>query len=86
MTINWGVLGRLRSQLCCIIGILIVISILMSFDPSVDFAGHIGGLVGGYFSGLVLFPGIKQKNKKLFILGLCGLGTSLLVLLLLLYI
>lgn len=59
MTINWKTLGRMRGQLCCIIGLITFISILMSLDGTVDLAGHLGGMVGGYTSGLALFPGIR---------------------------
>lgn len=88
LAINWttlGSAGQLRSQLCCIIGVLTVISILMSFDSSIDLAGHLGGMVGGFTSGIALFPGIKQKHKAFFIGGCASLSGYLLTMFLVFY-
>ncbi len=70
MIINWKTLGRIRSQLCCMVGIILFISILTSFSDSVDLAGHLGGLVGGITCGLGIFPGIKPKLKAFTFVGL----------------
>ena len=65
LIINWGVLGLLRSQLCCLIGIVVFFSILFSIGGQVDIAGHLGGLLGGCVCGVAIFPGIREKNKYL---------------------
>ncbi len=85
MTINWKTLGRYRQQLCCIVGLLTVISILMSLDGTVDLAGHLGGMVGGYTGGLALFPGIKPKPRVMTMVGCGSLATYLLVMFLVFY-
>ena len=85
MTINWKTLGQMRSQLCCVIGIITVISVLMSLDGTVDMAGHLGGLVGGYVCGLAIFPGIQPKSKKIAMGGAIGLAAYILVTFLVFY-
>lgn len=85
MTINWKTLGQMRSQLCCIIGMITFISILMSLDGTVDLAGHLGGLVGGYTCGLAIFPGIEPKNKLIRTGGIVALTGYLLVTFLVFY-
>lgn len=78
MIINWKTLGKMRSQLCCIIGIILFISIFMSLGGNVDLAGHLGGLVGGVTCGLGIFPGIKPKLKAFTIGGLGLLAAYIL--------
>jgi len=56
MVINWPFLGYLRSQLCCIVGIITFFSVLMSFTSGVDAAAHFGGLITGFCVTLALFP------------------------------
>lgn len=85
MTINWGTLGRIRSQLCCIVGIITFMSIFMSLGGTVDLAGHLGGMVGGYTCALAIFPGIKPKNKYLMIGGGAAYGIYVLAMLLVFY-
>ena len=73
--INWYSLGSIRSQLCCIVGIIVLFSTLFSIGDKVDFAGHMGSLLGGILCGLAIFPGIRPKNKYLTLGGggaLCG--------------
>lgn len=85
MTINWKTLGPVRSQLCCIIGFITVISVLMSLDGTVDLAGHCGGLLGGYLCALAIFPGIETKKRYFTIGGAAALGIYFLVTLLVFY-
>lgn len=85
MTINWNTLGRIRSQLCCIVGIITFISVIMSLGGSVDLAGHLGGMVGGYTCSLAIFPGIRPKPKQLMIGGAAAYGIYVFVLLLVFY-
>lgn len=68
MAINWQVLGKIRSQLCCIIGLITFMLIFSSLGSGIDMAGHLGGLAGGLTFGLAAFPGIKPK-PKLFVIG-----------------
>lgn len=59
LMINWQALerfGQVRSQICCIIGILVFFSFFMSFGPNVDFIGHLGGLIGGLLISLAVLP------------------------------
>lgn len=79
MIINWNALGAIRSQLCCIIGIIIFFSIIFSLGDKVDFAGHMGGLLCGLLSGLALFPGIRDKNKFIALGGGAALAAYFLV-------
>lgn len=73
MTLNWNTLGQIRSQLCCIIGLILFMSILFSFSSGVDAAGHFGGLIGGYFTTLAVFPAIGEKHKYFVAGGIGGL-------------
>jgi hypothetical protein len=84
MIINWKTLGNLRSQLCCIIGLITFMGILMSFDGTTDMAGHLGGLFGGLTSGIAIFPGIQPKNKKFSFVG-GGLLTAYMLAMLLVF-
>ena len=74
MLMNWEVLGQLRTQLCCIIGIIVFLSIISSFSTGVDYLGHIGGIIGGFFLSLAAFPTILPKKKWMMGLGAGGLG------------
>lgn len=57
----------------------------MSLDGTVDLAGHLGGMVGGYTGGLALFPGIKPKPRVMTMVGCGSLATYLLVMFLVFY-
>ena len=59
MIINWNSLGNIRSQLCCIVGLIIFFSFIFSLGETVDVMGHLGGLLCGTLSGLAMFPGIR---------------------------
>lgn len=62
LIINWVALerfGQVRSTLCCIIGILVVFSLLFSIGSSIDGIAHIGGLVGGLLISLAVLPGMQ---------------------------
>jgi membrane associated rhomboid family serine protease len=67
------------------LGIILFISIFSSLSGNVDFAGHIGGLLGGYLCGLAIFPGIRPKPKNFIIIGTLGLGIYIMTMLLLVY-
>jgi len=72
MTINWvylGRLGQMRSMLCCFVAIAVIFSIVSSFTGQVDWAGHLGGLAGGLFLSLGMFPGLGEKSKVFTIAG-----------------
>ena len=61
MTINSQTLRRyreLRSKICYTVGFLVFVSILFSFGSGVDIYGHFGGMIGGYYSSLVVLPGV----------------------------
>ncbi len=85
MTINWTSLGRVRSQLCCIVGLITFLGVLTSLNGEVDLAGHLGGMFGGYTCGIALFPGIRQKDKRFIIAGGSALAIYVLVMLLVFY-
>ena len=59
MTMNWNYLGAIKSQVCCLIGIILFFSIMLSFSSGIDAAGHFGGLIGGYFITLAIFPALE---------------------------
>lgn len=62
LVINWAALGRygqVRSQLCCLIGIMLFLSLLFSFGQNIDAMGHLGGLLGGFLISLAVLPGIE---------------------------
>lgn len=85
MIINWKVLGRIRSQLCCIVGLITFILLFSSMGQGVDSAAHLGGLFGGLACGLALFPGIKEKKKQMTIGGAIALILYSLTVLLIFY-
>lgn len=76
MMINWTELGRygpVRSTLCCIIGIIVVFSLLFSIGPNIDMFAHVGGLIGGLLISLAILPGMVQKNRIFTIVGIIGI-------------
>ena len=76
LIINWTALeryGNVRSTLCCVIGILVVFSLLFSIGSSIDAIAHVGGLIGGILISLAILPGIAQKSRLLTIIGICGI-------------
>jgi hypothetical protein len=75
MTMNWSTLGRygeIRTQVCCTVGVLVFFSILFSFGSDVDMYGHFGGMIGGYFIGLAILPGMEEKDTKFVVAGWAG--------------
>ena len=74
MFMNWEALAELRTQLCCIIGIIVFLSIISSFSTGVDYLGHLGGIIGGFFLSLAAFPTILPKKKWVMGLGAGGLS------------
>jgi rhomboid protease GluP len=92
LIINWAalaVLGPMRSQLACVIGMLTFFSILLSFTSSsntVDYMGHLGGFVGGLFGSMLLLPPINlAMPKTVKIVGAVVLSVYLLVVFLVFY-
>lgn len=91
LIINWSALaalGPLRSQLCCVIGMLTFFSIILSFTNSansVDYLGHLGGFVGGLFGAMLILPPIQDGPKTTKIVGGVVLGVYLLVVFLVFY-
>jgi membrane associated rhomboid family serine protease len=76
LIINWSALeryGPVRSTLCCIIGILVVFSLLFSMGSSIDAIAHIGGLIGGLLISMAILPGMVEKNKIITWIGLGGI-------------
>ena len=78
MAINWKSLGQLRTQLCCIIGLMSFFFFLSSFGEGVSFLGHAGGFLGGLFISLAILPPLVEKNKFVTIVGCFGIVTYLL--------
>ena len=61
LIINWTALaryGQVRSSLTCVIGIIVVFSLLFSIGSSIDGIAHIGGVVGGLLPSLAIVPGM----------------------------
>ena len=61
LIINWKTLerfGPIRQTIACIVGILVVISLLFSIGPSIDGIAHVGGLLGGILISLSILPGM----------------------------
>lgn len=85
MILNWDVLGDLKTQLCCIIGFIVIISIISSFSSEVDLQGHLGGLIGGLLLCLGVFPALRDKKKAFTIIGAGGLTIYFLITFLVFY-
>ena len=76
LVINWVALerfGPVRGTLACIIGILVVFSLLFSIGSSIDGIAHIGGLVSGLLISLAILPGMQEKNKIMTGIGAGGI-------------
>lgn len=74
LIINWAALeryGQVRSTLTCIIGILVVFSLLFSIGSNIDIIAHVGGLLGGLLISLAILPGMVNKSNILTWIG-CG--------------
>ena len=69
----------MRSTLTCIIGIIVVFSLLFSIGSSIDGIAHIGGLIGGLLMSLAVLPGIQDKNRIIAGVGLVGIVVMNLV-------
>jgi len=56
---------QVRKEQCCIVTASVVLVMLFSFIPFVDWAAHLGGLVAGFVVGLMIFawdiPGMAWK-------------------------
>jgi rhomboid protease GluP len=85
LIVNWtqlAAIGPLRSQLTCIVVLLLFMSILFSFSQSsnaIDYYGHMGGFVGGLFGSMLILPPIGMgTNKSMKIVGGVVLGAYLL--------
>jgi membrane associated rhomboid family serine protease len=46
---------EVRKEQCCVVTVSVIIVMLFSFIPFVDWAAHVGGLVAGFLVGLVIF-------------------------------
>lgn len=82
LIINWTALqrfGPIRSTLTCIIGIIIVFSLLFSIGSNIDIFAHVGGLVGGLLISMAILPGMELKSKTVTWIGVGGIvGLNLL--------
>jgi rhomboid protease GluP len=87
LIINWVALerfGPVRSTLTCIIGIIIVFSLLFSFGSNIDIIAHVGGLVGGLLTSLAILPGMQNKSSIITWIGVGGIvGVNLITFLIL---
>jgi membrane associated rhomboid family serine protease len=45
-----------RKEQCCLVSSSVIIVMLFSFIPFVDWAAHLGGLISGFLIGLAIFP------------------------------
>lgn len=56
---------QVRKEQCCIVTASVVLVMLFSFIPFVDWAAHLGGLIAGFVVGLMIFawdiPGVGWK-------------------------
>lgn len=76
LIINWTALeryGQIRSNLACIIGIIVVFSLLFSIGSSIDGIAHIGGMIGGLLVSLAILPGIQEKSSIVKWVGISGI-------------
>lgn len=85
LIVNWAQLatvGPLRSQLVCIVVLLLFMSILFSITQStnvIDYYGHMGGFIGGLFASMLLPAIDPNPPKTMKIVGGVVLGVYLLV-------
>jgi membrane associated rhomboid family serine protease len=82
LIINWtalAALGPVRSNLACIIGIIVVFSLLFSIGSSIDGIAHIGGMIGGLLISLAILPGLQEKSRVVMWVGALGIGVMNLI-------
>ena len=49
------VAAQVRKEQCCVVTVSVIVVMLFSFIPFVDWAAHLGGLVAGFLVGLMIF-------------------------------
>jgi membrane associated rhomboid family serine protease len=47
-----------RSTIACIIGVIVVFSLLFSVGSTIDGIAHVGGMIGGLLISLGMLPGM----------------------------
>lgn len=85
MTINWDTLFLIRTQICCLIGIMVFFAMLFSIGGIYGFASFCGAFIGGYACSLAIFPGIRPKHMLFTIAGAAGVGIYWLTMFLIFY-
>lgn len=85
MTINWDTLFLIRTQICCLIGMMVFFAMLFSIGGIYGFASFCGAVLGGYTCSMAIFPGIRPKGWLYTIVGAAGLGVYWLTMFLVFY-
>jgi membrane associated rhomboid family serine protease len=65
-----------RKEQCCLVSTSVVIVMLFSFIPFVDWAAHLGGLISGFLIGLAIFPFDLQSTHWSVRIVCGGLGLT----------
>lgn len=68
-----------RKEQCCLVSTSVIVVMLFSFIPFVDWAAHLGGLIAGFLVGLAIFPFDFQAHWGIRVL-LSGLGLFVTIL------
>jgi hypothetical protein len=85
LAINWESLFLIRTQLCCMIGMISFFAMLFSIGGTYGFAGFSGAIIGGFCCSLAIFPGIKSKGWIIIAAGAAGVTLYWLMMFLIFY-
>lgn len=85
LAINWTSLYLIRTQLCCMFGMLFFFGMLFSIGSDCGFSGFVGALMGGFCCSLAVFPGIRSKGWIYIAAGVAGIVLYWLMMFLIFY-
>ena len=85
MTINWRELLLIRTQLACMIGMMMFFAMIFSIGGIYGFACFSGSVIGGYLCGLAIFPPIRERDMIITLAGAGGIVAYWLIMFLIFY-
>ena len=68
------VAATVRKEQCCLVTSSVIIVMLFSFIPFVDWAAHLGGVLAGFLIGLAIFPADMKSLSVVFRVVGCAAG------------
>jgi hypothetical protein len=68
---------QVRSEQCCAVSCSVVVVMLFSFIPYVDWAAHLGGLVAGFVAAVAVFACDVESHLAKLVLFVVGVALTL---------